>query len=207
MRVFQQDVGKEVKVLSYAHHPRRHSRADGEMDMADLDLACGSALREARERLGLSDKRLAALSGVSRKHVADAQRGVNISRDVLKKLMRTLELKQIELDDGSTLKLGGADRIIAALDDVDQGVHRLLSSVAKLRGLVVHASVEPPPDQTTDLQDLIRGLQTRLQQTPPTEDEVRALEQTLDALGSAGRTSSVAPRRTSQRQVMRKTGR
>ena len=54
-------------------------------------------MREAYERLGLSITQLERLSGVSRKYIALAFEGANISLSILEKLARALKISSIKL--------------------------------------------------------------------------------------------------------------
>lgn len=152
--------------------------------MSDLDLMQAAALREAKERLKLSDKKLAALADVSRAHVAAAQRGANISRDVLKKLMRTLQMKEIQFDDGAVLRLGGADRIDATLEQVVDAATSITRAVREVQATLRASAAS----EEGDLKQLIHELEVHLKNHKPSAADLRILEKTLDGLGSnAGR--------------------
>jgi transcriptional regulator with XRE-family HTH domain len=61
--------------------------------------AVSEQLRNAAQKLGLSQNQVAKLSGVSRKHVGVAFQGANISVGVLVKLIRALKLDHVMLGD------------------------------------------------------------------------------------------------------------
>lgn len=60
----------------------------------------GAQLQESRVARGLSIKKLSRQSGVSRRHITSAERGLNISIDVLRKLMRALGMTRIDIGGG-----------------------------------------------------------------------------------------------------------
>ncbi|HEY0140645.1 MAG TPA: hypothetical protein VGF48_07105 [Thermoanaerobaculia bacterium] len=158
-----------------------------------------AALREAKERLKLSDKKLAVLADVSRAHVAAAQRGANISRDVLKKLMRTLQMKEIQFDDGAVLRLGGIDRIGATLEQVVDAAGTIARAVREVQA-TLRASVAVADEG--DLKQLIRDLELHLQHHRPSAADLRTLEKTLDTVGSSARSSTAdaQPRKVERRR-------
>jgi transcriptional regulator with XRE-family HTH domain len=65
----------------------------------------GDQLREAAVKLNLSQTQVAKLTGLSRRHVALAFRGANISLTVLKKLAKVLKLSAVRLE-GLDVKAG-----------------------------------------------------------------------------------------------------
>jgi transcriptional regulator with XRE-family HTH domain len=64
----------------------------------------GLELQRCRLARGLSIKKLAKQSAVSRRHINSAERGLNISIDVLKKLMRALGMTDIDVGDGISIR-------------------------------------------------------------------------------------------------------
>jgi len=74
---------------------------------AVVDAALGIALEEMRIRRGFTQARLAKVAGVSRRHVASAMKGANISVLVLRKLLKAL---------------GGSVMISAATTDLTVGL-------------------------------------------------------------------------------------
>jgi len=64
----------------------------------------GMQLQSTRLARGLSIKKLAKESGVSRRHVTSAERGLNISIDVLKRLMRALGMTHIDIAEGMSVR-------------------------------------------------------------------------------------------------------
>ncbi|HVT43895.1 MAG TPA: helix-turn-helix domain-containing protein [Thermoanaerobaculia bacterium] len=59
----------------------------------------GRVIREAREKQGLSQERLASLAGISRRQLATVELGGNTSLRILRKLARALDLDEIPIGD------------------------------------------------------------------------------------------------------------
>src|SRR3954453_7577237 len=66
----------------------------------------GETVREARIRKGLTQARLARMAGVSRRHLAALEKGANVSILVLKKVAAVLELNEIQLGGGLSVRAG-----------------------------------------------------------------------------------------------------
>jgi transcriptional regulator with XRE-family HTH domain len=66
----------------------------------------GLELKARRELLELSVKRLAKLSGVSRRWIVCAEDGSNITIDVLRKLMQAMKMTGITISPGLTINAG-----------------------------------------------------------------------------------------------------
>lgn len=66
----------------------------------------GETVRESRIRKGLTQARLARMAGVSRRHLAALEKGANVSILVLRKVAAVLELKEIQLGGGLSLRAG-----------------------------------------------------------------------------------------------------
>src|SRR3954447_1537909 len=67
----------------------------------------GETVRESRIRKGLTQARLARMAGVSRRHLAALEKGANVSISVLKKVAAVLELTEIQLGGGLSVRAGG----------------------------------------------------------------------------------------------------
>lgn len=95
------------------------------------------ALRDAVVKRKMSISRLAKLSGVSRRHIASALHGDNISLGVLKKLMRTLQITHIDLGGGLHAHAAAASidaaAILATVDELERGTQTLTRAAAELR--------------------------------------------------------------------------
>lgn len=66
----------------------------------------GETVREARIRKGLTQARLARMAGVSRRHLAALEKGANVSILVLRKVAAVLELNEIQLGGGLSVRAG-----------------------------------------------------------------------------------------------------
>jgi transcriptional regulator with XRE-family HTH domain len=66
----------------------------------------GETVRESRIRKGLTQARLARMAGVSRRHLAALEKGANVSILVLKKVATVLELNEIQLGGGLSVRAG-----------------------------------------------------------------------------------------------------
>ncbi len=105
----------------------------------------GAQLREAYERTGLSITQLESLSGVSRKYIALAFDGANITLTILEKLAGALGLSSIKLSgleiDAGKPSLNDADLALAATL-LDRGLEEALDGLSILRRAGVRAKVE-----------------------------------------------------------------
>ena len=98
--------------------------------------AYGLELQRSRLARGLSIKKFAKLSGVSRRHINSAERGLNISIDVLKKLMRALGMTEIDVGDGISIRAESplsASEIRDVLLDLHRSAELTQSVAAKIR--------------------------------------------------------------------------
>ncbi len=66
----------------------------------------GDTVREARNKKGLTQAKLAKLAGVSRRHLAALEKGANVSVNILQRVAAVLDLTQIHLGD---LSLHGSE--------------------------------------------------------------------------------------------------
>jgi transcriptional regulator with XRE-family HTH domain len=110
----------------------------------DEDLG-GSALKGTRQSRGLSIKRLAAISTVSRRHIAAAESGGNYTVLVLKKLMRAMRMQTISFDDLEATRLSeGVDpKVIANIaEEMEKGLAIQHAAIAALRSYV-HGETSP----------------------------------------------------------------
>ncbi|HEY0142340.1 MAG TPA: helix-turn-helix transcriptional regulator [Thermoanaerobaculia bacterium] len=157
------------------------------------DLVCGGALEAARVAQNVTKLRLSKLSGVSRKHITDAEAGLNITRDVLKKLMRALNLRQIRFDDGSVAELGRdatatdpatAVALAEGLAQLQQAIELMQHGVDTIRqtmlGSVPKQDVAMNQRATTLIHDF-----TRVVKDSRTSDELEAVERTVAGLARA----------------------
>lgn len=154
------------------------------------DLVCGGTLEAARLAQNLTKLRLARMSGVSRKHITDAEAGLNITRDVLKKLMRALNLRQIHFDDGSVGELGRdpaasepgtAVALAEGLAKLQQAVELMQQGVETIRHTMRGATPKEDAVLNQRATMLIQDF-TRLVKNSRTADELEAVERTVAGL-------------------------
>jgi transcriptional regulator with XRE-family HTH domain len=166
-----------------------------------LDLVRAAAIQTARVRRGLTQQRLARVSGVSRKHISAAERGKNISCDVLKKLMAALELAEVEFDDGKrvrTARRGAMEpgAMVAAAEGLaalDQASRLIYEAVEKIQAALV--SVEPNADLNAKASALIRHFTTHVRTR--TADQLDEVEQVVVGMVS---NPATAPRARGRRK-------
>jgi transcriptional regulator with XRE-family HTH domain len=100
----------------------------------EKDTELAELLLELRQARGLSVKRLAALSGVSRKTIDNAEAGLNISVFVLKRLLRPLGVEEI------TLRVQGAHAAGAAEGLAQADARAIFDAVRKASALLQTAT-------------------------------------------------------------------
>lgn len=109
---------------------------------ARKNLETGRALRETRLARKMTVAKLSRLSGVSRRHIAVAEDGGNISLEILRRLMETLQLDTVPLGPlGVTAMVSAVDAalVLDALAEIDRAMGELRDRVALLRGVVERA--------------------------------------------------------------------
>jgi transcriptional regulator with XRE-family HTH domain len=152
-----------------------------------LDLTRGAGLEAARVKRGWSQNKLHKLSGVSRRQIADAEKGKNLTCDTLKILMRALELKDVTFDGGFTVHLPvqqGRIEVSAVLDaseDIDrlavEVADRLRQCSASLRHRTATADGEDDAELSEQAAQLVqRFAQQAAKRTP---EELTALSDML----------------------------
>ncbi len=101
------------------------------------DNCFGDELRRRRLELGLSIKRLAKLSGVSRRWVVCAEENSNITMDVLKKLTRAMKMTTITISSDLSGAVGAlpldVDTLAVALEEIDRGNELTHRAAARIR--------------------------------------------------------------------------
>lgn len=111
-----------------------YGRRDG--TVAEEQNTYGMQLQNSRLARGLSIKKLSKLSGVSRRHINSAERGLNISIDVLKKLMRSLGMTQIDVGEGVSVQARTdltSFEIADVLHDLQRSAELARSATAKIQ--------------------------------------------------------------------------
>src|SRR6185295_1364393 len=96
-------------------------RGGKSMNAAEEENRYGEELRDARLKRGLTVRKLSQVSGVSRRWISNAEKGLNISVDVLKRLTAALGIAEIVICERLSVKSGAP----AGID------HRILRIVAE----------------------------------------------------------------------------
>ena len=99
----------------------------------DVEKSFALELRARRQLLGLSIKKLSKLSGVSRRWIACAEQGSNITVDVLGKLMQTMNMTVITICTGITAEAGLAAPRTAELSET-------VAEITRISELAQHAA-------------------------------------------------------------------
>jgi transcriptional regulator with XRE-family HTH domain len=114
----------------------------------------GLALRDKRLGCNLSIAKVAKLSGVSRRHVATAENGGNISVAVLRKLMRCLGIRELDIDLDTSLTLSEStvphELLQAAADDAARGAAFSQRAAATLLSFTPGVGKYVPNDSPVD---------------------------------------------------------
>src|SRR5437764_2029272 len=101
------------------------------------DNCFGDELKKRRLELGLSVKKLAKLSGVSRRWIGCAEENSNITVDVLKKLTRAMKMTSIrispELSAAVSANPPDTNLLVIALDEIDKSAELGRRAATRLR--------------------------------------------------------------------------
>src|SRR5437763_7982132 len=101
------------------------------------DNCFGDEWRTRRLELGLSVKKLAKLSGVSRRWIVCAEENSNIGIEVLKKLARTMKMTTITISPDLSGGVGAlpvdADALFAALEELDRSTELTQRAAERIR--------------------------------------------------------------------------
>jgi transcriptional regulator with XRE-family HTH domain len=165
----------------------------------EKDTALGELLRGLREQRKLSVKRLAALSGVSRKTIDNTEAGQNISVLVLKRLLRPLGVEEI------TLRVDGAHEVRVTEGLAQADVRAISEAVRKASTLLQQATrrieecaaKKAPDDVRTRAEHLIASFSAFVRSV----DDARALEKVQASVTNLyGRGRRPVPRRNASHQ-------
>jgi transcriptional regulator with XRE-family HTH domain len=147
----------------------------------------GVQLKNARIERNLTQSKLSKLSGISRKHISDAERGDNISVRILVALMRALGLKQVRLGDDATAAAKGMDQeVLLAIAVKLEELEREASSVIRAGATFIRTRVQQASDPRHARREeetreraaaLVRHLSESLINAAP--EQIEALEATL----------------------------
>lgn len=165
----------------------------------EKDTALGELLRGLREQRKLSVKKLAALSGVSRKTIDNTEAGQNISVLVLKKLLRPLGVEEI------TLRIKGAHEVrvteglvqsdLQAISDAVSRATVLLQSVTRR---IDEAAATSASDDVSDRAEHLIASFSAFVRTVDDPDALEQLQASVITLYGGGRRT--ARRRATPRQ-------
>jgi transcriptional regulator with XRE-family HTH domain len=108
----------------------------------------GAALHALKEKRGLTQVRLARISGVSRRHVALALAGGNVTITVLKKLMHALQADSIQIGEVERLgtQLGNVSPsvLLAIAEQIERGMTIAAGAAATLRTYAYPSGLSAP---------------------------------------------------------------
>jgi transcriptional regulator with XRE-family HTH domain len=98
----------------------------------------GQTIAAAMNRLGLSNRSAAKLCGISRRHLSTAQKGENISVDVLRKIMTALGIREVAIGPDTRIEThdvppGALPLIAIAANQMERSVALAQNAVAILR--------------------------------------------------------------------------
>lgn len=141
--------------------------------------AIGNQFKEAAQRLRFTQHSLAKAAGVSRRHVVFALNGGNVTLEVTRRLMRTLQM--------SELVIGEASRVVNACDELDPSVlvliaermdHGLATVAEAVTALRVYATArrDAPSDDTRRAAALVKEVTSRVRRrkAPATAEALQA---------------------------------
>ncbi len=100
----------------------------------------GQKINEAMARLHISNRSGAKLSGVSRRHLSTAQKGGNVSINVMRKIMTAFRIREISIAPDATIKVSLGEQasmpmLDAAADQVERAVGLAQNALGILRTL------------------------------------------------------------------------
>ncbi|HWW60297.1 MAG TPA: helix-turn-helix domain-containing protein [Thermoanaerobaculia bacterium] len=93
----------------------------------------GATVRERRQAQGLSEVKLARKADVSRRHLAELQKGANVTLLVLLKAMTALDLDEVDLRPGKTVSATIAPRVLPdLLGEAAAGLEGIATNVLRI---------------------------------------------------------------------------
>lgn len=120
----------------------------------EVENTFGLELRARRLLLGYSVKKLAKLSGISRRWITCAEEGSNITIDVLRKLMQTMKMTVITIYPGITAEAGLADTGVAelaeAVDEITRSTALSRQAAERIRSFTLGVGKSVPKDTPDD---------------------------------------------------------
>ena len=104
----------------------------------------GAQIRDARTSRKVSINQLARIADVSRRHLAELEKGSNVTILVLKNTMRALGLTGISLGDDIHVTLPGHARDVQAIEEASQQLEVGLSHLLRAAATIKAVTGEPP---------------------------------------------------------------
>ena len=95
----------------------------------------GAAVRRAKQERALSDSRLAKLSGVSRRHLAELQKGANVTLSVAQRVMGALGLSELVFGPAQRLAAGDRNQMETAADRLEKSAILVMQAAGTLRSI------------------------------------------------------------------------
>ncbi len=120
----------------------------------DVEKSFALELRARRLLLGLSIKNLSKMSGLSRRWIACAEQGSNITIDVLAKLMVTMRMTVITISPGITGQAGleniDTHSLAEAVDEITRSTGLCQQAAARIKRFIVGVGKSVPKETPQD---------------------------------------------------------
>jgi transcriptional regulator with XRE-family HTH domain len=165
----------------------------------------GQDLQRLKQARGITQARLAKIAGVSRRHVALALQGGNITVTILKKIMAALQAESIDL--GPVMTASGSVAgmnpgvLLHAAQQIEQGVTVIAAAAASLRTYAVPPVAGPALDPHAAA--LIDKFISRVQSSEP--HDLEALQRAIDESARTEDPALHRPRRRDSRAARKRT--
>lgn len=165
----------------------------------------GQALQRLKDARGITQARLAKIAGVSRRHVALALQGGNITISILKKIMAALQTETVSV--GPVVTVSGSVAgmnpgvLLSAAQQIEQGVTVIAAAAASLRTYAHPPAAGPALDPQAAA--LIDQFISRVQHSGP--DDLEALRRAIEESARAEDSALHRPRRRDARTARKRT--
>jgi transcriptional regulator with XRE-family HTH domain len=166
----------------------------------------GQDLQRLKQARGITQARLAKIAGVSRRHVALALQGGNITVTILKKIMAALQTESIDL--GPVVTASGSIAgmnpgvLLSAAQQIEQGVTVIAAAAASLR-TYAHPPATTGPALDPHAAALIDQFISRVQLSDTRE--LAALQRAIDDSARTEDSALAPPRRRDSRSPRKRT--
>jgi transcriptional regulator with XRE-family HTH domain len=164
----------------------------------DVEKSFALELRARRLLLGLSIKKLSNLSGLSRRWVTCAERGSNITIDVLTRLMQTMNISVITICPGLTAEAGlaarGTAELAEAVDEITRSTALAQHAAERIKSLAmgVGKSVSKDTPQDEGVNERASSLLTRFTEHVRSLSDPDKLQKIEEAVSSVLRPEAEA---------------